>query len=324
MQMPAMTIRTARPSTDFAARHVLRASFTAVVGAIALLVGGPAIGAATPPSPLSATDVLKESAPSDWRPVDPENTLYLELASGRVVMELAPAFAPKHVANLKALVREKYFDGLSIVRAVEWEDSEGKRTIKSAATTLPSEFFGYVRADQPFVRLPDGDLYAPEVGFSGGFPVARDPKSRTRWLTHCYGMLGLGRDNDPTSGFGGSPFVVIGQTRNLDRNDTLVGHVVHGIDLLSTLPRGTGPLGFYEKREQNIPIRSMRVAADVPPAERTEVEVLRTDTPTFLAYVQARRSPPLGWYVQPAGHVDVCTVRVAARLRPGTPAAGTR
>ncbi len=290
----------------------------------ALLAGTLAHAADAPRPTLSATDVLAQSAPSAWRPVDPENTLYLELATGRVVMELAPAFAPRHVANLKTLVREKYFDGLSIVRAmddyvVEWEDSEGKRPTQSAATTLPPEFFGDVRAEQPFLRLPDGDVYAPEVGFSGGYPVARDPKTHTRWLTHCYGMLGLGRDNDPTSGFGGSPFVVIGQTRNLDRNDTLIGRVVHGIDLLSTLPRGTGPLGFYEKREQHVPIRSMKVAADVPVAERTEVEVLRTDTPTFLAYVEARRSPPLGWYVQPAGHVDVCTVRVAARLRPKGP-----
>ena len=322
--MLSMTLQPARSDASNGQQMFTRI-LTAAVGAMAVLMGVTALAAA--PSTLSATDVLKESSPSDWRPVDPENTLYLELASGRVVMELAPAFAPKHVANLKTLVREKYFDGLSIVRAmddyvVEWEDSEGKRPTKSAATSLPSEFFGDMRADQPFVRLPDGDIYAPEVGFSAGFPVARDPKTHTRWLTHCYGMLGLGRDNDQTSGFGGSPFVVIGQTRNLDRNDTLVGHVVHGIDLLSTLPRGTGPLGFYEKREQNIPIRSMRVAADVPPAERTEIEVLRTDTPTFQTYLQARRSPPLGWYVAPAGHVDVCTVRVAARMRPKAPAAG--
>ena len=193
------------------------------------------------------------------------------------------------------------------------EDSEGTRPVKTAVTTLPSEFFGPVAAGQPFVRLPDGDVYAPEVGFSDGFPVARDQKTRTRWLTHCYGMLGLGRDNDPTSGFGSSPFVVIGHARNLDRNDTLIGHVVQGMELLSTLPRGHGPLGFYEKNEQHMPIKSMKVAADVPKAERTEVDVLRTDSATFQAYVEARRSPPLGWYVQPAGRIDICTVRTASR-----------
>jgi len=312
--------------TQSSSRRVLR--YLVAASCLLPVVFG-AQAAAPKASTLTATDVLAQSAPSDWRPIDPENTLYLELQSGRVVFELAPEFAPKHVANLKALVREKYFDGLAIVRAaedyvVEWEDSEGNRPVKTAATTLPAEFTSASSAGQPFTRLPDGDVYASEVGFSNGFPIARDSKTQRRWLTHCYGMLGLGRDNDPTSGFGGSPFVVIGHTRNLDRNDTLIGRVVQGMELLSTLPRGHGPLGFYEKREQHVPIKAMTVAADVPAAERSEVEVLRTDTATFQAYVEARRSPPLGWYVQPAGKVDVCTVRMASRPRAGAAATGAR
>ncbi|MEP6549294.1 MAG: peptidylprolyl isomerase [Gammaproteobacteria bacterium] len=268
----------------------------------------------------NASEILASSAASDWRPIDPENTLYLELRSGRVVIELAPQFAPLHVANLKTLVREKYFDGLAIVRVAddyltEWEDATGKRPTRSAASSLPSEFSGRIGADQPFMRLADGDFYAPEAGFSEGYPVARDPKAGERWLTHCYGMLGLGRDTAATSGFGGSPFVVLGVARNLDRNDTLLGHVVQGIELLSTLPRGTGPLGFYSKAEQRIPIVAVRVAADVSAAERSEVEVLRTDTATFSRYVEARRNPPDEWYVQRAGRVDVCAVRVASRPR---------
>ena len=60
--------------------------------------------------------VLAGSKPTDWRPLDPENTLYLEVAAGRVVIELAPNFAPKHVANVKALAREHYYDKLAILR----------------------------------------------------------------------------------------------------------------------------------------------------------------------------------------------------------------
>jgi len=300
----------------------LRAMAMPAAFATALIAYAPADAGPGPSHPTAgAIDILAQSAASDWRPVDPENTLYLDLSSGRVVIELAPEFAPLHVANLKTLVREKYFDGLSIVRVAddyltEWEDSTGKRPTLSAATSLPAEFSGPIRVGQPFTRLADGDVFAPEVGFSGGFPVARDPKSREQWLVHCYGMLGLGRDDAPTSGFGGSPFVVIGQARNLDRNDTLLGQVVQGIELLSALPRGPSPRGFFDETAQHIPIRSMRVAADVPARERTEVEVLRTDTATFKAYVEARRNPPKGWYVQPAGHVDVCSVRVASRLLP--------
>lgn len=223
--------------------------FASLPGLLAagVLFGAMAAAAPGPSHPTAgAIDILAQSAASDWRPLDPENTLYLELGSGRVVIELAPEFAPLHVANLKTLVRGKYFDGLSIVRVAdnyltEWEDSTGKRPTLSAATSLPAEFSGSIRAEQAFTRLPDGDVYAPQVGFSGGFPVARDPKSGERWLVHCYGMLGLGRDDAATSGFGGSPFVVIGDARNLDRNDTLLGHVVDGIELLSTLPRGPEP-----------------------------------------------------------------------------------
>ena len=53
-------------------------------------------------------------------------------------------------------------------------------------------------------------------------------------------------------------------------NDTLLGHVVQGIELLSALPRGPSPRGFYDKPQGHIPIRAMRVAADVPAVELRE------------------------------------------------------
>jgi len=296
---------------------------TVIAGIIASVLAAAPPGAVAETAPRwNAIETVAHSAASDWRPTDLENTLYMELATGRVVIELAPEFAPLHVRNLKALVREKYFDGMPIVRVqddyvTEWEDrDEPQRPVKTAQTKLPPEFTSTIDKSQPFTPLPDGDLYAPEVGFSNGYPVARDARAGLRWLAHCYGMLGLGRDDEPTSGFGGSPFVVLGHTRNLDRNDTLLGHVVHGIELLSTLPRGTGVRGFFEKREEMIPIRSIRVAADVPLAERTEVEVMKVDTATFQHYVEARRSPPDKWFVQPAGKTDICHVRVPSRLKP--------
>jgi peptidylprolyl isomerase len=127
-------------------------------------------------------------------------------------------------------------------------------------------------------------------------------------------MVGSGRDNDVDSGGGTELYVVIGQApRHLDRNVTLLGRVVQGMELLSTLPRGTGPLGFYDKPEQRVPIKSIRVAADVPEAQRTELEMLRTDTPAFAAYVEARRNRHEEWFKVPAGHVDVCNVPIPVR-----------
>jgi peptidylprolyl isomerase len=275
------------------------------------------------------TEILAATQPSDWRPLDPENTLYLELASGRVIIEMAPAFAPAHVANVKALAREAYFDGLSINRSqdnyvVQWGDPDAdqeakRRPLKAAKRALPAEFDRSAARDLPFTPLADGDVYAPEVGHSGGFPAARDPKAGRAWLAHCYGMLGAGRDVASDSGAGTDLYVVIGHApRHLDRNVTLLGRVVQGMELLSTLPRGSGALGFYDKAEQRVPVRAVRVAADVPAAERTPLEVLRTDTPAFAAMVASRRHRREEWFKDPAGHIELCNVPIPVRPRAGS------
>src|SRR5690606_23389675 len=167
-----------------------------------------------------------------------------------------------------------------------------------------------------FTKLPDPDTYAPEIGFVSGFPAARDRADGTAWLTHCYGMVGVGRDTDADSAGGTELYVVIGHApRQLDRNITVVGRVVHGMEHLSSLPRGTGALGFYEKAEQHVPIRQIRLASEVPASERTPLELLRTDTPTFEALVESRRNRRDEWYKVPAGRIDVCSVPLPVRAR---------
>ncbi len=274
--------------------------------------------------PLTMADVLAASQAADWEALDPENTLYLELASGRVVIELAPNFAPHHVTNVKALAREHYYDGLAIVRAQDnyvvqladpnAEKPELARKIQHAKRTLPPEFDRAVNPKLPFTRLPDDDVYAPQVGFSGGFPVARDSKSGKMWLIHCYGMVGAGRDAPADSGGGTELYVVIGHApRHLDRNVTLLGRVVLGIELLSALPRGTGALGFYEKPEQRVTIKAIRVAADLPLTERTDLQVLRTDTPLFRDLIESRRNRREDWFKFQAGHIEICNVPIPVR-----------
>jgi len=303
------------------------------LGVLALLLSTcvPAFAAdsAKPKAPTMA-GVLAASTPGDWRALDPENTLYVEFTSGRVVIELAPAFAPRHVANVKALARERYYDGLAIVRVqdnyvVQWADPDADkpelaRKIQHAHKTLPAEFDRAFDPMLPFTRLPDRDVYAPEVGFSGGFPVARDRRNGKMWLIHCYGMVGAGRDNDPDSGGGTELYVVIGHApRHLDRNVTLFGRVVQGMELLSSLPRGTGAMGFYEQAGQRIPIKSIRVAADVPEAERSELEILRTDTQAFRDLIEARRNRREDWFQVQAGHIEIGNVPVPTRLKSVAP-----
>jgi peptidylprolyl isomerase len=266
-------------------------------------------------------EVLAASAPADWRALDPDNTLYLELHGGRVVIELAPRFAPLHVANIKTLTRARYFDALSVIRVqdnyvVQWGDPDNRHPIPGGIGKVAPEFDSATPADMPFTRLPDGDVYAPEVGFSDGLPAARSPTLHRTWLAHCYGMVGVGRDLDVESGSGAELYVVIGHApRHLDRNVALVGRVMKGMELLSGLPRGSAEMGFYTKTEAPTPIKSIRVAADVPQSERSELEVLRTDSAAFAALIESRRNRPEDFFKVPAGRIDLCNVPIAVRER---------
>ncbi|AKU23952.1 peptidylprolyl isomerase [Massilia sp. NR 4-1] len=291
--------------------------------AFVLLAGGAGAAAAGKELPPKATlaDVIKASKAADWRPLDPENTLYMELPAGRVVIELAPAFAPRHAANIRAMAREHYFDGLAILRSqdnwvVQWGDPDEKnpKPLKTAQAKLAGEFTVPLSNDKHFTRLPDRDGYAPQVGHSNGFPVGRDPKNKQTWLAHCYGMVGVARGNEADSGNGGALYAVIGNApRHLDRNITVVGRVVSGMSLLSVLPRGAAPMGFYDKPEQMVPIQAVRLAADVPEAERSRLEVMRTDTATYAAAVEAQRNRGGPWTKVAAGHIDLCNAPLPVR-----------
>jgi peptidylprolyl isomerase len=284
--------------------------------ACALIFLSHAAAAAKSPS---WTQVLAGSSASDWRALDPENTLYVELPAGHVIIELAPGFAPLHVGNIKTLARAGYFNGLAVIReqdnyVAQWGDAEHRHPLPRGIGKVAPEFDSPLPPGLPFTKLPDGDVYAPEVGFSGGFPVARSAALHRVWLAHCYGMVGVGRDLDVDSGSGAEMYVVIGHApRHLDRNVALVGRVVKGMELLSGLPRGSAEMGFYTKSETALPIKSIRVAADVPAAERLPLEVLRTDTATFAALVESRRNRPEEFFKVPAGHIDLCNVPLPVR-----------
>jgi cyclophilin family peptidyl-prolyl cis-trans isomerase len=289
------------------------------LGLSALAAAGPG----EPKRPPTTADVLESAKADDWRRPDPANTLYLELADGRVIIELAPRFAPLHVANIKALVAEKYFDGLAILRAqdnyvVQWGDPDEKRSTANSKRKLADESTIAWGKGLPLIKLPDPDTYAPETGWLDGFPVGvqRGPDGHA-WMTHCYGVVGVGRDKPPDSGSGSELYAIIGQApRHLDRNIVTVGRVLRGMELLSALPRGPGAMGFYDKPEQRTPIKSIRLASDVPLDERSAIEILRTDTPLFTRYVESRRNRREDWFLVPAGRIDVCNVTIPVRDAP--------
>src|SRR5690606_37741472 len=162
----------------------------------------PSVAADDAPKPKTTQELLDASQPGDWRTLDPDNTIYLELATGRVVIELAPQFAPEHVSNIRTLAHEGYWNGISINRTqdnlvVQWgdpaEEGESTTSLGSAAANRPAEF-ERPAAGLDFHALADKDGWAPQVGFVAGFPAARDPAEGKAWMAHCYGAVGAGRD----------------------------------------------------------------------------------------------------------------------------------
>jgi len=303
-----------------------RPSPLAVLLAIALALPAAAPASDTP-APPTTQEVLDASAPEDWRRPDPASTLYMDLDAGRVVIELAPAFAPAHVANIRTLAREGFWNGTSLYRShdnfvvqfgdADADDPQRARSTGSASTRLPAEFERPAR-ELAFHPLPDRDGWASETGFADGFPAGREGAGGAAWMAHCYGAVGAGRGLEADSSIGAELYVVTGQSpRQLDRNITLVGRVIRGMELLSVLPRGPDPLGIYDDPAQRTPIRAITLASELPEGEREAIEVLRTDTATFDAYVESRRNRRDAFYKRPAGHVDLCNISIPARTPGG-------
>ena len=293
------------------------------LAALALLAACASIEAQTPaaeaPAVRSLGEILEQSPAGDWRTVDQNNLLYMQLPAGRVIIELAADYTPLHTTNIRALARAHYWDGAQIVRSqenyvVQWgrDENDPKPTGEATATLSPE--FDMPRAGVQITRLPDPDSYAREVGFAHGFPVASNG-SRT-WMAHCYGMVGAGRGDTAESGSGAELYVVIGHApRHLDRNIATVGRVLQGMELLSTMPRGTGPLGFYETPQERTAIRSVRLGSELPASEQVNLEALRTDSATFRDVIESRRFRRESWFLDPVGRINLCNVPLPVRVR---------
>jgi peptidylprolyl isomerase len=222
--------------------------------------------------------------------------------------------------------------GLKVMGEAEYVTKASAAYIPSVWTSLGRHLFGEAispfrshRADENLAR--HADPYASLVGFSNGFPIAMTVEGSltarkmptgpdVAWPTHCYGMVGVGRNYSPDTGSGAELYTVIGHApRHLDRNIALVGRVIEGMEHLSSLPRGSGALGFYTEEEagKRTPILTVRVASDLPASEQLKFEYLSTETDTFARYAEAianRRDP---FFIVPAGGADICNIRVPVR-----------
>ena len=287
--------------------------------------------------PVSAQEAKTYPAPSeivaaaksdDWVAIAPSDVLVMDLAPDskgkqrRVVIQLIPApFSQGWVNNIRKLAAAKWWDGTSINRVqdnyvVQWGDATEKKALPKGLAVVDAK--DYVTPDWPtkdwILARADGrpDAYAGAHGFYLGWPLAQGREGL--WPVHCYGMVGVGRNLSPDTGTGAELYTVVGHApRHLDRNIALVGRVIEGIEHMSSLPRGTGALGFYEKEEERVPILSVRLgnaAKDVP-----AFEYLSTDSDSFAAYADARANRRDAFFNIPAGGADICNIPVPIRRK---------
>lgn len=276
-----------------------------------------ALAQAAPAAPLPSDPV-----PADWIAVPDDEVLVFTLANGHAVtVRLAPTYAPAHVANIRRLVAARWWDaGTSVYRVqdnyvAQWGDATEKKRLPSGVTDgIAAEYVG--KGPTAVARLSRRDPYAEWAGYSAdGWPLAGSGSAQ--WLPHCYAMVGVARDLAPSVGSGAELYTVIGHgPRALDRNIAIVGRVIDGIEWLSSLPRGTGDLGFYKTESERSPIASARLASDLPAATRPHYQYRAPGNARFAAWIRTRenRTPP--FFTVPAGGADICNAMPPVRKTP--------
>ena len=269
----------------------------------------------------------------------------------RVVIQLMPPpFSQGWIGNIRKLAAAHWWDGLSINRVqdnyvVQWGDADGEKGTKARALPVglaaasESAYIVETRSSPSLAakatseiahlehlqaeaaagpanhenQIARRDPYAETVSNWRGWPLAFGGEAA--WPVHCYGMVGVGRNLSPDTGSGAELYTVIGHApRHLDRNIALVGRVIEGIEHLSSLPRGTGALGFYETAEERTPILSIRLQSEMETDKPLPAyEYLSTESATFARYADARANRRDPFFIVPAGGADICNIPVPVR-----------
>ena len=305
--------------------------------------------AASPPatsseSVLSPNEIVATASDTEWVTIAPDTLVVMDLVPGlegkrrRIIIQLMPQpFSQGWVSNIRTLIAARWYDGTSINRVqdnyvVQWGDATEKKSLPNGMATISqSEYVASRTSAAPCgsdvadpglcngvsERLlsngPGRDVYG-NAGFWDGWPVSRYNGDDV-WPVHCYAMVGVGRGMPPDTGTGAELYTVIGHApRHLDRNIALVGRVIEGIEHLSSLPRGTGPLGFYEAATERTVIASIRMGNAIAGLPR--FEYLSTESATFAGYAEARANRRDAFFIQPALGADICNVPVPIRRAP--------
>ena len=258
---------------------------------------------------LMATSAL--ALDPGYRAADPNNTLVIDTTKGQVILEMYPALAPNHVERMLTLTRQKFYDGLNFHRVIEdfmaqTGDPKGDGTGDSSLPNVKAEFL--IRRDSSFpltvATRPKGSL----IGFVGAMPVqsqvnelmaiSNDGKVNA-WGLFCQGAVGMAHSFDPDTG-NSQFFIMRGANNALEKKYTAFGVVLTGLDVVRKLKIGEPPVNPDK-------MNTVRVLADIPEAERPQIEVMDTASSQFQAVLDGVRK-------EKGDNFSDCDVTVPAKI----------
>ncbi|OQW60542.1 MAG: hypothetical protein A4S17_10420 [Proteobacteria bacterium HN_bin10] len=249
--------------------------------------------------------------PRNWRQLDPENTLYIDTVHGRIVVELYPEVAPRHVERIRTLTRANFYDGLIFHRVLDdfmaqTGDPQGTGEGASSLPDLNGEFMFRRGPDMPFIQAAEQNR--ARLGFYKALPIESQPDAQMQVTAdgrvaanalHCQGVVSMARGSELNSA--NSQFFIMRQPNtSLDKRYSIFGRVVWGQQAVMQLAVGNPP---------PVPDRmiAVRIAADLPESERAPIFVLRTDGPRFRDLIEDTRR-------ERRADFSVCDVDIPARV----------
>jgi peptidylprolyl isomerase len=257
---------------------------------------------------------------NEWRTLDANKTVLLTLPHGKVVIELAPQFSPKHVEQFIKLTKSGHYDGNKFYRVIDGFVAQGgPKDGSSADKSVPIlKMEGDFPADEnwQFTKIQDNDLFAEQTGFKDGFPIGHNPSEKKAWLTHCPGVIAMARGNEPDSA-SSHFYIVNGQaTRYLDRIMTVFGRVVYGMNNVQAITRTSVIEGDTAVDEKNYtPMISMQMMSDLPKEQQILLQVQNTEHPAYSEMIVKRKKRENAFfYKKPPPVLDVCQTPVLSRI----------
>ena len=292
---------------------------TLILGALALSVAAACQAQDAIETTVTEDEIASALAP-DWRDVSPENLILIETEYGDIVIELNPDFAPNHANQFRQLVRDDVYNGIQFYRVIDAFVAQGGLQEDELIEPFPTLINENDRplSDAPFIPLGNADLFAPIVGHIGGFAVGRSESLEKEWLLHCPGALAMARDTDPDSG-GTEFYIVLDAQRYLDRNLTIFGRVIDGMQHVQKLKRGVRAIesGVIQAPDVGDEILSMTVAADMDEMIRPKYQVQAMPSQAFEdAKTEKRLREEDFFYRKPPEILDICGFEVPVRKTP--------